>query len=202
MARKRRSPATADDAPPPPAGPKHNVPPKVVQSYAEELAGTRRAIAEAQGRHRAATRRAKKDGINVAAMAEVLGNRPKDSAEVARHYDDVNYYASCTGQAYATQTDFFRDGAADVMASLSEADRSGAAELNASEAGYTAGKQGVKAASCPYPVGSPLAQVWTKHWHDGQAALAMELGPDETATVAKPRRGRPRANGSPAAQLV
>jgi len=170
------------------------------------MLGTRRAIAEAQGRHRAVVKRAKSDGINVAAMSEVLGNRPKDSDEVTKHYRDVGYYAAATGQPYATQTDFFRSGAETVMDTMSDAERAGAAELDASEGGYEAGRQGLKASTCPYAVGSPLAQVWTQHWHRGQASLAAEMGPDETVVVSRPRRGRPpktaNGNGQAAASLV
>jgi hypothetical protein len=166
------------------------VPPEVILSFRRELAGARREIAEAQGRHRAVVKRAKSEGVNVKAMSEVISNHALDQDEVTRHYRDVFRYGTITGAAYATQTDMFGDAGVDTDVKDSAAIEQ--REWEAGEAGYAAGKGGVPIDNCPHVAGSPLNQIWCKRWHAGQAAIAGEMGPDETSPVGRSRGGRGR----------
>jgi ribosome modulation factor/uncharacterized protein (UPF0335 family) len=171
-----------------------NVSPDTVQALTREFVVARRETAEAQGRYRAIAKRAKASGINVKALAEVVSNRTLDSDEVSRHYRDVMYYAACNDAPYAIQQDLFPTSGMDLHVS---ADASAEhQEWEASEAGYNAGMHGQSVDACPFPVGSPLAQMWSQSWHRGQAKLAEQLGPGESAPVA---RGRKRASNQDAA---
>jgi hypothetical protein len=164
-----------------------NVPPETVQELTRELVTSRRAIAEAQGVHRAVMKRAKGLGINTKALSEVVTNRALDTDEVSRHYRDVMRYAAINGATYAVQQDLFPTSGMDLHVS----DKASAEhqEWEASEAGHLAGVNGQPVEGCPFPPASPLAQMWTLSWHRGQAALAATLPPGETVPIPR-RRGR------------
>lgn len=170
-----------------------NVTPETVQSFTRELVISKRELEEAQGRHRAILKRAKASGINNKAMTEHLANRKLDSDEVTRHYRDVFYYGAVNGAPYAQQQDMFPTSGMDLH--VTEGAEAEHQEFEAGEAGYLAGRAGKPVTDCPFPVTSPLSQVWSRRWHDGQASLAAELGPGETAPVGRARRGRVNTPG-------
>lgn len=165
-----------------------NVPPETVQELTRELVTSRRAIAEAQGAHRAVMKRAKSCGINTKALAEVVVNRALDPDEVTRHYRDVMRYAAINGATYAIQQDLFPTSGMDIQ--VTDAAAVEQQEWEASEAGHLAGYHGQPIESCPFPPASPLAQMWSMSWHRGQAALAGSMPPGETAPTARARGRR------------
>jgi ribosome modulation factor/uncharacterized protein (UPF0335 family) len=165
-----------------------NVTPEAVQEITRELVTSRRAIAEAQGAHRAVMKRAKGLGINTKAIAEVVNNRALDADEVTRHYRDVMRYAAINGATYALQQDLFPTSGMDLH--VTDTATAEHQEWEASEAGYLAGNNGQPAEGCPFPPASSLAQMWLQSWHRGQAAIAATLEPGETAPVARGRSRR------------
>jgi ribosome modulation factor/uncharacterized protein (UPF0335 family) len=165
-----------------------NVTPEVVQEITREVVMSRRAIAEAQGAHRAIMKRAKGLGVNTKALSEVVSNRALDTDEVTRHYRDVMRYAAINGATYAVQQDLFPTSGMDLHVSDKASEEH--EEWEASEAGYQAGLHGQPVEGCPFPPASPLAQMWHRSWHRGQAALAATLGPGETAATPRARRSR------------
>lgn len=171
-----------------------NVTPETVQQFTREAVIKRRAVSEAQGEYRAVLKRAKAAGVNTKALSEHINNRALDSDEVTRHYRDVFYYGAVNGAGYASQSDLFPTSGMDLH--VSETASAEHQEFEASEAGYEAGRSGSRIEDCPYPVASPLAQIWSQAWRRGQDSIAAEMAPGESAPVGRSRSRRVNRNSA------
>ncbi|EHM01208.1 hypothetical protein HMPREF9946_02212 [Acetobacteraceae bacterium AT-5844] len=152
--------------------------------FYRQLRREKRAVDEANGKYRAARKRAEAAGVDLKSLALMESLSKLDEAEATTRLRTALRYAGWADMKIGEQTDLF---AADGQAVPEKAQaewREGVAE----EAGYDAGKSGQNRDDNPYPLGTPHAAAWDRGWCAGQAVIAAEMGPDGTGP--KKKRGR------------
>jgi len=118
-------------------------------------------------------KRAKSDGVNIRALTATHKAARLDPDEVVHDLRDQVHYLSLR-HIPVTRESLFDEWTPEVTEKSRSLDDIWVAE----EAGYRAGRHGGGIAECPYEIGSELQQGWMRFWHQGQAAIARELGSD------------------------
>ena len=160
--------------------------------WSRDISRSKRKVTEASGAHRALLKRAKSAGINVKKLLETHEATKLDSDVVIADLRDYTHYLQLVGVPNVTPEAVFRHDAAVTQKTQMLED-----VHDAEEAGYKAGRNGVPIDDNPYPPGSECHVAWREHWSEGQAAIALELGPDaKVASAAKAHPGRKGASAS------
>jgi ribosome modulation factor/uncharacterized protein (UPF0335 family) len=130
-------------------------------------------------------KRAKSDGMNTAAMRAAIRASKLDSDEVESGLRDQLRYMAIIHVGVNKEALF--DWSDTVTSKTEHEDKL----WEADDAGYRAGRHGVKTDDCPpsFPPGSELHVHWLASWHKGQAAIARELG--DNVKLADPAKTRP-----------
>lgn len=137
---------------------------------------TKRAKDEAASAHKASREDFKSKGGDLNALKIVDHLQGLDDAEAELRMRETLRYAAWLGLEIGTQVDLFGGTPqVDLTANVQAQHR----EWQVEQDGYKAGKAGEPIDNCPHPGGSPFHAHWRSGWHDGQAALAATLKPDE-----------------------
>lgn len=131
----------------------------------------------ARGKYQNVIKRAGTLGLNVAAFKRAIAEslRERDKREIDDR--DMRKYMEWLGMPLGHQAEMFTNDNAPKPnghdPETSEADEKHALRV-ADREGYTAGKAGANVDSCPYELGSELAQVWHSSWHRAQSEQVHE----------------------------
>jgi ribosome modulation factor len=146
----------------------------------------KRLCEEANGVLRNIVKRAKSDGVNTTAMINAVKASKLDPEVVAQDLRDQIRYMGLI-HIPLTQASLFEGFDTTISQQTQREDDLWDAE----DAGYKAGRHGVRIEECPYTPGTELHVHWLEWWNKGQAAIARELGPDvKVAGASKTRRKR------------
>jgi hypothetical protein len=148
-----------------------------------EVAIQKRRCDEEKGVLRAILKRLKNDGLDTKGILATVALSKLDP-EVVRNQLRTQLHYMALRNMPVTQDDLFAGQDLGVTAKTNEQET----QWEAEDAGYRAGRNGVRIDEAPYPAGSPLHVRWLEFWHKGQAAIARELG--DNAKVVAPSRGR------------
>src|ERR1700733_3106616 len=147
---------------------------------------------EANGVLRNILKRAKSDGMDTKAMINaVKATKLNPDEVVAGLRNEITYLGLL--HVKMTQSDIFENFDLTVTEKTEREDDLWDAE----DAGYKAGRHGVKVEACPYTAGTEHHVHWREFGHKGQHAIAAELGPDVKMANPARGRGRPRKNAAP-----
>lgn len=175
--RKRTTPKAASQ--PEPKADSGNLKKETLLELYDDAVDAKAALDAASGKYRNVIKRAGALGINQAALKRVIAelNRDRDKREIDDR--DFRKYMAWLGHPIGHQAEMFANddapapnghdpdsGEADEKHGLRVADREG----------YTAGKAGANVDSCPYELGSELAQVWHGAWHRAQKEAVHAMG--------------------------
>jgi hypothetical protein len=141
----------------------------------------REALDTANGIYRAALKSAKSDGINQTEMLAAIKCKKMQPEDVENALRARLRYMEWLGMPIGTQLGLFPsppDPEAEEELS----------EIDADEAGYTAGRTGGSTDDTNAVPGTPAYAAFVKGYRRGQAAIAAEMGP--AAKVASTRRKR------------
>lgn len=146
----------------------------------------RRATDEANGVLRSIVKRAKSAGVNTKEMiAAVMATKLDPEVVAADMRDRIRYLALV--RMPITQVDLFEGLVLNDVTSKTAAEDD---VWTAQEAGYRAGRHGVRVDESPYMPGTEAFVEWQSWWLKGQTAIAKELG--DNAEQADAGRARPK----------
>jgi len=162
-----------------------NVSNETIQEWMREYETQKRVCDVEQGVLRNIRKRAKADGVNLAALTAVSRARKMDPQEAVAELRDTTRYYALRNIPVSRETLF--DG---WTPRVTEKARELDDVWDAEDAGFQAGRHGTDIAECPYEIGSMLHAEWLSWWHKGQESRSKELGPDATQAPATRRRPR------------
>lgn len=141
-----------------------------------DLMEAKRAFDTAAGEFRAVKKRWKKQGVDPALIATLQKDRGQDEAERIAKEVQRRRYASWMGVKIEPPADA---AGKPVEEEATTSEEQAHREAMAKDAGFRCGKLGTdRLAGNTYPAGSPMFDAFDRGWHEGQASIAMEMGPD------------------------
>jgi ribosome modulation factor len=179
----------------------------IITSIKKDADDKHDAYRKAHASYRSALKLAKRDGIDLDALTDVLKIQKEDPADVDRRFRNTNNYLIWLGIPIGTQLGMdFKTGetvatvvdreavngrAANESFEEQAIDSSPAMIARAYNEGHVAGSSNQNLKDCPYraPVNAKLKVEWEKGWSDAQADIAQSLAPPKKVASGKVARG-------------
>ena len=194
-------------------GPTSNDPREIFDKHMEIIGPLKKdaddrhdAYRKAHSSYRSALNLAKKDGIDLDALTDVLKIEKEDRADVERRFHNTNNYLIWRGVPIGTQLGMDLesgqpvamvvaqekvDGRKAKAPSLDEQpiDSTPAMIARAYNEGNLAGRNSKFLKDCPYtnPANAKLKAEWEKGWRDAQADIAQSMAPPKKVARDVPR---------------
>jgi hypothetical protein len=173
-------------------GPGHNgVERASFLGYVDQYSDADAAVAEAVSDRKDLRKTIKAAGINLAAFDRHRKDAEKSGAKRIEEDAEYRRYMLWRGMPVGTQPDMFAEGRSNGHAPESHIDQDEPSEhqkKRVEDAGFVAGKGGMKRDQNPWNPGSALYVLFDENWMKGQEAIADSMAPSDAAPK---RKGRP-----------